>query len=111
MACNAEAALAGHSGMGDDLGNSQACITIVETKPTKSEGTKKSQMAFGYHMRKCNRIVGPTKMLQVDNCHGDVPSHWGGFISVPTLQGLGTGGERCIDCGREKPFCYYFSFP
>lgn len=77
-------------------------IITIETNPTTSEGTKKSQMEFGYHISKCSRNVGPTKMLQVT---------FAVRMCLPTMEELlvyrvqreqGLGEGSCIDCSRER---------
>ena len=59
-------------------------------------------MGFGYHIRKCSRMVGPTKMVQVTfavgMCH---PT--GEELSVYRLRtDQGPVIVCCVDCGRGK---------
>lgn len=86
----------------DSPGNLQGCIIIVETKATTSEGTGKSWMEFGYHVRQCSRIVGPAKMLQVtfavEVCHPTAEE----LSAYRPHRNRGPGIVCCIDCVRGK---------
>lgn len=78
----------------------QARIVTVETKPTTSEETEKKPDGVWVPHEERQQGHGTHQDAPGDLCRWDVPSHWGGVISVQTPHGPGT--VCCMDCGRGK---------